>query len=108
MAAKKRSIRRRRSSSKRSTYQQRNRRRNSLFLKAFEYCNLCEADIALVIRLKHNGQVFKFNSNSQWHPSREELVGNLYNSLKDMSYPKPREITWCELAAQYEIGEAKM
>ncbi|GKZ33298.1 hypothetical protein AbraIFM66950_003141 [Aspergillus brasiliensis] len=99
MAAKKRNIRRRRSGSKRSSYQQRTRRKNSLFLKAFEYCNLCEADIALVIRLKHNGQVFKFNSNSQWHPSREEL---------DTWYPKPREITWDELAAQYEMGEAKM
>ncbi|RDH26900.1 hypothetical protein BDQ94DRAFT_164094 [Aspergillus welwitschiae] len=90
MAAKKRSIRRRRPSSKRSTYQQRTRRKNSLFLKAFEYCNLCEADIAL------------------WHPSREELVGSLYDSLKDTSYPKPREITWGELAAQYEMWEAKM
>ncbi|RDK41086.1 hypothetical protein M752DRAFT_217585 [Aspergillus phoenicis ATCC 13157] len=108
MAAKKRNIRRRRPSSKRSTYQQRTRRKNNLFLKAFEYCNLWEADIALVIRLKHNGQVFEFNSNSQWHPSREELVGNLYDSLKDTWYPKPREITWDELAAQYEMGEAKM
>ncbi|OJI87462.1 hypothetical protein ASPTUDRAFT_62113 [Aspergillus tubingensis CBS 134.48] len=90
MASKKRNIRRRRSSSKRSTYQQRTRRKNSLFLKAFEYCNFCDADITLVIRLKHNSQVFKFNSNSQWHPSREEL---------DTWYPKLREIAWNKLAA---------
>ncbi|PYH99184.1 hypothetical protein BO71DRAFT_305556, partial [Aspergillus ellipticus CBS 707.79] len=53
------------------------RRKYSLFLKASEYSKLCETEIALVIYLKPTGQVFSFNSDSQWHPSCDELVGNV-------------------------------
>ncbi|KAB8067545.1 hypothetical protein BDV29DRAFT_163263 [Aspergillus leporis] len=92
MAAK-RTIQRRRSDSARSKSQQRNRRRRHLLLKTFEYCKECDADVSITIRLRHNGQIFFFNSDGGWHLSQKELA---------MYYPKPKEVTWQELAAQYK------
>ncbi|KAB8255412.1 hypothetical protein BDV32DRAFT_112494 [Aspergillus pseudonomiae] len=93
MAIKKRIIRRRRSDSSKAKCQQQNRRKVHLFLKAFEYCRECDADICLMIRLKHNGQVVFFKSDSDWPFPEEQLATH---------YPKPKQVTWQELAAQYE------
>ncbi|OJJ42060.1 hypothetical protein ASPZODRAFT_155542 [Penicilliopsis zonata CBS 506.65] len=92
MAAKRSPIGRRRSNSPRSIRQQQTRRRNSLLRKSFEYCRECDADVFMMIRLRHNGQIVFFNSDSQWPLSREQLASH---------YPKPQEITWNELAAKY-------
>ncbi|KAH8431692.1 uncharacterized protein LDX57_009346 [Aspergillus melleus] len=73
MATKPRKIQHRRSEGLKSKRQQRTRRKNNLFLKSFEFCKVCDADIILMVRLKHNGQISVFNSDSQWNPSQEEL-----------------------------------
>ncbi|KAE8371432.1 hypothetical protein BDV26DRAFT_302777 [Aspergillus bertholletiae] len=97
MAPGKRKIQRRRSSSARSRCQQRNRRKNNLLLKAFEFCQECDANVSLMIRLRHNGQIVIFNSDDRWHPSAEQLS----NRLQDTYYPVPKYVTWEELAARY-------
>jgi hypothetical protein len=56
IASKNRTIRKRKLNTPRAKCQQRSRRRDSQFWKAFEYCCECDADIFLMIRLKHNGQ----------------------------------------------------
>ncbi|KAL3250833.1 hypothetical protein ABHI18_010985 [Aspergillus niger] len=86
-----RRIRKRRSNSPRSRRQQRARREDNLFLKSFGYCQECDAHICIKIRLRHNGQIQFYNSNDQWPPSLEELASY---------YPKPKQITWEELAAR--------
>jgi hypothetical protein len=78
-----RTIRQRRSDSARAKNQQRGRRKDCLFLKAFEYCKECDADIFLMVRLKNNGQIFIFNSNDRWPPSPHELVGCYFLSRND-------------------------
>ncbi|KAB8256762.1 hypothetical protein BDV32DRAFT_90473 [Aspergillus pseudonomiae] len=57
MTTKTRTIRHRRSDSAKSRCQQRNRRKIQLFLKAYEYCQECNADISLTIRLRHSGEI---------------------------------------------------
>ncbi|KAL2812660.1 hypothetical protein BDW59DRAFT_155231 [Aspergillus cavernicola] len=89
-----RSIQKRISNSPRSRRQQRARRKDNLFFKSFEYCQECDADIFIMIRLRHNGQIQFFNSDDKWPPSLEELASY---------YPKPKQITWEELAARYTI-----
>ena len=59
-----------------------------MFLKAFEYCRECDADICLMIRLKHNGQVVFFKSDSDWPFPEEQLVGIIL-SLRDSSGNNP-------------------
>lgn len=75
MASKNRTIRKRKLNTPRTKCKQRSRRRDSLFRKAFEDCCECDADIFLMIRLKHNGQIFMFNSDSGWPPMQEDMVG---------------------------------
>ncbi|KAB8070338.1 hypothetical protein BDV29DRAFT_181055 [Aspergillus leporis] len=84
MAAKKRTIGKRKLSTPRAIGQQRSRRRDSMFRKAFEYCCECDADIFLMIRLKHNGQTFIFNSDSNWPVVQEDVF---------LQYPTPKTIT---------------
>ncbi|KAB8261725.1 hypothetical protein BDV32DRAFT_121000 [Aspergillus pseudonomiae] len=60
-----RSIRKRASNSPRSRRQQRAHRKDNLFFKCFEYCQECDADIFIMIRLRHNGQIQFCNSNDQ-------------------------------------------
>ncbi|KAE8148501.1 hypothetical protein BDV25DRAFT_131183 [Aspergillus avenaceus] len=93
MATKTRTIRQRRVDNAKSRYQQRNRRMSSLFLKAFEYCHLCDADMSIKVRLRHNGEIVVFNSNDNWSPTQAQLA---------TYYPKPKQVTWQELAAKYE------
>ncbi|KAB8212848.1 hypothetical protein BDV33DRAFT_186032 [Aspergillus novoparasiticus] len=92
MTTKTRTIRRRRSDSAKSRCQQRNRRKIQLFLKAYEYCQECDADISLTIRLRHSGEIVFFNSDGAWTPLKEQL---------STYYPRPKQITWQELAARY-------
>ncbi|GFF94880.1 hypothetical protein IFM47457_10073 [Aspergillus lentulus] len=79
----------------RAKRQQRSRRRDSLFWKAFEYCCECDADIFLMVRLKHNSQIFIFNLDSRWPLTQEDL---------SFYYPRLKTITWQELAARYRKG----
>jgi hypothetical protein len=56
-------------------YQKLQRRRETLFKKAFEYSNQCDADIQLVVRMKKTGQIFALTSKSKgWPLSAEQLV----------------------------------
>ncbi|KAA8642725.1 uncharacterized protein ATNIH1004_009477 [Aspergillus tanneri] len=87
-----RRIQKRLSNSSRSRRQQRARHKDSLFFKSFEYCRECDADIFIMVRLKQNGQIQFFNSDSKWPPSLEELTSY---------YPRPKQITWEELATRY-------
>jgi hypothetical protein len=75
MVSKNRIIRKWKLNTPRPKCQQGSRRRDSLFRKAFEYCCECDADIFLMARLKHNGQIFVFNSDSRWPLMQEDLVG---------------------------------
>ncbi|KAE8358556.1 hypothetical protein BDV27DRAFT_67444 [Aspergillus caelatus] len=93
MTAKTRTIRHRRSDSAKSRCQQRNRRKIQLFLKAYEYCQECDADISLTIRLRHSGEIVFFNSDGFWSPSKEQLA---------TYYPRPKQVTWQEIAARYK------
>lgn len=95
MASKNRTIRKRNLNTPRTKCKQRSRRRDSLFRKAFEDCCECDADIFLMIRLKHNGQIFMFNSDSGWPPMQEDMF---------FHYPRPKTISWQELAARYTNG----
>lgn len=62
-----------------------------------------------MIRLKHNGEIFFFNSDNSWALSHEALVsvplisgGNDTKGVDQaMHYPKPKQVTWEELAAHY-------
>lgn len=69
----------RRISDKRRANQQRYRRRNCLLKKANDYGVDCDADVYLVLRIRKNGQIFTFNTDSsgQWLPSLQELVSSI-------------------------------
>jgi hypothetical protein len=75
MMAKPRTIRHRQSNKLKVKHQQHKRRRGTLFWKAFEFCQECNADVSLMVRLKENGQIYIFNSDNRWFPSQEALVG---------------------------------
>jgi hypothetical protein len=83
-----------------------------LFQKAFEYCCECDADVFLMVRLKHNGQIFLFNSDSRWPLTQEDLVGICHGNkerqllliYQSFYYPRLKTITWQELAARYRNG----
>ncbi|KAB8253608.1 hypothetical protein BDV32DRAFT_157910 [Aspergillus pseudonomiae] len=91
--AKTRKIHHRQSNNTKAKRQQHKRRGDTLFRKAFEFCQECDADVSLIVRLKECGQIYIFNSDSRWSPSREDLA---------FHYPAPLRITWQELAAVYE------
>jgi hypothetical protein len=75
--AKTRKIRHRQSNKPKAKHQQHKRRGDTLFRKAFEFCQECNADVSLMVRLKENGQIYIFNSDNRWFPSQEGLVGLL-------------------------------
>ncbi|EAL88787.1 uncharacterized protein AFUA_6G09356 [Aspergillus fumigatus Af293] len=101
--AKPRKIRHRQSNKPKAKHQQHKRRGDTLFRKAFEYCQECNADVSLVVRLKDNGQIYIFNSDNRWFPSEEGLeILDYTNRHKTLHYPVPLRITWQELAAAYE------
>jgi hypothetical protein len=75
--AKTRKIRHRQSNKPKAKHQQHKRRGHTLFRKAFEFCQECNADVSLMVRLKENGQIYIFNSDNRWFPSQEGLVGLL-------------------------------
>ncbi|KAL4811701.1 hypothetical protein BDW67DRAFT_179376 [Aspergillus spinulosporus] len=94
--AKAKTIRCRMSNTPKARGQQHRRRGDTLFRKAFEFSQECDADVMLVVRLRKNGQICIFNSNDQWFPSQEDLA---------LCYPTPLRITWQELAAKYKDTE---
>ncbi|KAG2027550.1 hypothetical protein GB937_001300, partial [Aspergillus fischeri] len=49
------------------------RRGDTLFWKMCEFCQECNADVSLMIRLK-GGQVYIFNSDNQWASSQEDFT----------------------------------
>jgi hypothetical protein len=85
MAAKKRTIGKRKHNTSRAKSQQRTRRRDCPFRRAFEYCSECDADISLMIRLKHSGQTFVFNSDSRWPVAQGDIVDVYHQIKKDSS-----------------------
>ena len=106
MAVKTRTLQQQQSNSPQVIQDQQSCQKMNLFLKAFEYCQQCDADIFMMIRLKYNGQSFIFNSDSHRPPSHNDLVIKLFKSdviqtdrLQALQYPTPRWIGWQELAA---------
>ncbi|KAL5041662.1 hypothetical protein BDW71DRAFT_201186 [Aspergillus fruticulosus] len=105
--AKPKVIRRRTSNKPKAKSQQRRRRADTLFRKAFEFSQECDADVMLVFRLRKNGQIYLYNSDEQWFPSRDDLVCIITgifkyaNSFQELTYPVPLRITSRELAAKY-------
>jgi hypothetical protein len=84
-------VRRRRLDTKRAKRQQQTRRKDNLFKKALEYSLECGAYVYLAIKIKKNGQIFTFNSDStgEWplpeaqmvhHPLSEKVFGILIES----------------------------
>ncbi|KAH8691844.1 hypothetical protein BGW36DRAFT_276532, partial [Talaromyces proteolyticus] len=61
------------SSSRRSRTQQKNRRKDGLFRKAAKYSIICGAHAFVFLRIKSTGQIYIFNSELGWPPSKEEL-----------------------------------
>ena len=66
----------RRSDSKKARRQQQDRRKAGLFKKAYEYSFECDADVYVGIRVKRNGRIFTFNSDTtgEWPLSNIEMV----------------------------------
>ncbi|KAL4993192.1 hypothetical protein BDV10DRAFT_179533 [Aspergillus recurvatus] len=91
--AKLRTIHHRLSNKPKAKSQQHRRRGSTLFRKAFEFSQECDADVTLVLRLRKTGQIYIFNSNDQWFPFQEDLMH---------CYPTPLRITRQELAAKYK------
>ncbi|KAK9657873.1 hypothetical protein V6Z96_002120 [Aspergillus fumigatus] len=71
--AKPRKIRHRQSNKPKAKHQQHKRQGDTLFRKAFEFCQECNVDVSLMVRLKENGQIYIFNSDNRWFPSQEGL-----------------------------------
>jgi hypothetical protein len=69
-------VKRRRLDTKKAKRQQQTRRKDNLFKKAREYCLECGAYIYLAIKIKKNGQIFTFNSDStrEWPLSEAQMV----------------------------------
>ena len=79
-------MRKRQLDTKRAKRQQRDRRKENLFKKAYEYSLECDADVYVSIRIKKQGRVFTFNSDStrQWPLSEAQMV-KLFGSWKSLS-----------------------
>ena len=84
-------VRKRRLDTKRAKRQQQTRRKDNLFKKAREYSLECGAYVYLAIKIKKNGRIFIFNSDStgEWplpetqmvrHPLSEKVFGILTES----------------------------
>jgi SRF-type transcription factor (DNA-binding and dimerisation domain) len=71
-------VRRRRLDTKRAKRQQQTRRKDNLFKKALEYSLECGAYVYLAIKIKKNGQIFTFNSDStgEWPLPEAQMVHN--------------------------------
>jgi hypothetical protein len=78
-------VRKRRLDSQKAKRQQQGRRRKILFKKTYEYSLECDADVYISIRIKKNGRVFTFNSDSgrDWPLSEAQMV---YYLLSEKSY----------------------
>lgn len=70
------------SESSRAKSQQRSRRRKGLLKKAYEYGIECDADVYVVLRIRKDGQIYTFNTDSSghWIPPLQELVCFLLSS----------------------------
>jgi hypothetical protein len=53
-----------------------NRRKLTLISKAHELAELCDVDVALIIRSRKSGRYFTYNSLDleSWLPSKEQIV----------------------------------
>ena len=81
-------IKKRRSDTPKAKNQQRCRRRTGLFKKAYEYGVECDADVCVVLRIRKNGQIFTFNSDSSghWPPPQQELVCPNFTISRELGY----------------------
>src|SRR5947209_12788686 len=96
-------VRRRRLDTKRAKRQQQTRRKDNLFKKAREYSLECGAYVYLAIKIKKNGRIFTFNSDStgEWplpeapmvrHPLPFQKI-RITDREQDNYYPLPIRIT---------------
>ena len=69
-------VKKRRSNTPKAKNQQRCRRRTGLFKKAYEYGVECDADVCVVLRIRKDGQIYTYNSDSSghWPPPQQDLV----------------------------------
>ena len=69
-------VRKRRLDTPRAKRQQRDRRRDTLFKKCCEYSLECHADVYISIRIRKDGRIFTFNSDSggEWPISEAQMV----------------------------------
>lgn len=69
-------VRKRRLDTPRAKRQQRDRRRDTLFKKCCEYSLECCADVYISIRIRKDGRIFTFNSDSEgkWPISEAQMV----------------------------------
>lgn len=67
-------IKRRQSESARTKAQQRSRRKRSLFKKAKEFVLECESDVFVAVRLRESGQMYIFDSSTEWSKCLAQLV----------------------------------
>ena len=76
-------VRRRRLDTKRAKRQQQTRRKDNLFKKAREYSLECGAHVYLAIKIKKNGRIFTFNSDStgEWPLPEAQMVRQLPECL---------------------------
>ena len=67
-------IKKRQSESARARAQQRTRRKRSLFKKAKEFVLECESDVFVAVRVRASGQMYIFDSSTEWSKCLAQLV----------------------------------
>src|SRR5947199_9292261 len=88
-------VRRRRLNTKRAKRQQQTRCKNNLFKKARKYSLECGAYIYLAIKIKKNGRIFTFNSDStgEWPLPETQMVRQLHSKKVSGILTESRTIT---------------
>jgi hypothetical protein len=94
-------VRKRRLDSQKAKRQQQGRRRKILFKKAYEYSLECDADVYISIRIKKNGRVFTFNSDSgrDWPLRTLRIEQDNYYPLPVRTTPEDFNVTGCSTMA---------
>jgi hypothetical protein len=80
---------------KRAIRQQQTRRKGNLFKKALEYSVECDSYVYLAIKIKKNGQIFTFNSDStgEWPLPEAQMVRQPYSKKVSRILIESRIIT---------------
>ena len=88
-------VRRQRLDTKRAKRQQQTRRKDNLFKKAREYSLECGAHVYLAIKIKKNGRIFTFNSDStgEWPLPEAQMVRQPHSEKVSGILTESRTIT---------------